>query len=296
MTAHRSRVAALALTLACWTGAMAVRAAEPTPSAPVGMVAQPCPAGSFGRTDADLALAAGFFKEGPPDPGVLAAWAKEAPERTRLEDWRKANDWADLCRYRLDNERIARAGKVRVVFLGDSITEFWKAADPAFFADGVVNRGISGQTSGQLLLRFQQDVVSLRPRAVHILVGTNDVAGNNGPERPEDLKNNLRAMLAIAQANHLRVILGSIPPAATFSWRPALRPAAQIREINVWIAAFAKAQGAAYIDYGAVLADPDGAMKPGLSRDGVHPLKAGYALMKPLSEKAMPGPTGRPAR
>lgn len=266
-----------------------VARAQPAAPASLAMTEQPCPAGAFGRTEADLALAETFFKEGPTDPKVLAAWAKEAPDRTRLEAWRKANDWADLCRFRLENDQAAKAGAVRVraVFLGDSITEFWKAADPAFFTNGVVNRGISGQTSGQLLIRFQQDVVSLHPAAVHILIGTNDVAGNNGPERPEDLKNNLRAMVAIAKANHIAVILGAIPPAGAFSWRPDIHPAQQIRDLNAWMAAFARAQGVAFVDYHTALVDPNGAMKPGLSRDGVHPLKAGYALMKPLSEKAM---------
>ena len=289
MARHRFRrqPLSLALTLATAGLTQPVRAADATPSGPVGMVEQPCLPGAFGRSPELLAYATAAVTEGAVDPKAVAALAKAAPEQAKLDAWREKNDWADLCRYRLDNAEVAKAGGVRVVFLGDSITELWKAADPAFFSGGLVNRGISGQTSGQLLIRFQQDVVALHPKAVHILVGANDVAGNNGPERPEDLKNNLRAMVAIAKVNHIGVILGGIPPAATFSWRPALHPAAQIRELNVWMAAYAKAQRLAYIDYGAVLADPDGAMKPGLSRDGVHPFKGGYALMKPLSQKAM---------
>jgi lysophospholipase L1-like esterase len=287
MTAYRRLPLQLGLALVlAAAGTLSARAAD-TPSISVGMVEQPCPPGASGRTPGELAFAAAAVSEGPMDPQAMAAFAKDAPERAKLDAWREKNDWADLCRYRLDNAAVLKRGPVRVVFLGDSITELWRAADPAFFSSGVVNRGISGQTSGQLLIRFEPDVVALHPKAVHILVGTNDVAGNNGPERPEDLKNNLRAMVAIAKANHIRVILGAIPPAGNFSWRPALHPAAQIRELNGWLSTFAKAEGLAFVDYHSALAGPDGAIKPGLSRDGVHPLKSGYAIMKPLSEKAI---------
>ncbi|WP_304191807.1 GDSL-type esterase/lipase family protein [Phenylobacterium aquaticum] len=299
MTGHRLRPRHLGLALAFSALGLipSARAAEATPPGPIGMVDQPCLAGAYGRSPEMLAFAVAAVADGPVDGKAMAALAKDAPERARLDAWREKNDWADLCRYRLDNAEVLKAGPVRVVFLGDSITELWRAADPAFFSGGVVNRGISGQTSGQLLIRFEQDVVALHPKAVHILIGTNDVAGNNGPERPEDLKNNLRAMVAIARTNHIRVILGAIPPAGTFSWRPALHPAAQIVELNTWIAAYAKAQGLALVDYHMALAGPDGAMKPGVSRDGVHPLKSGYALMKPLAEKAIGGPAlGRAGR
>jgi lysophospholipase L1-like esterase len=277
----------IALAALAAVGLFVRTASAQAPAGPIGMVEQPCLAGSFGRSDAEVALATALIGEGAPDPAALAAYAKGAPERAKLDAWREKNDWADLCRYRLDNERDAKAGAVRVVFLGDSITELWRAADPALFSHGVVNRGISGQTSGQLLIRFEQDVVALHPKAVHILVGTNDVAGNSGPGRPADLKNNLRAMVAIAKANHIAVVLGAIPPAGVIPWRNTIHPAAQIREFNAWMAAYAKAQGVGFVDYGAVLASPEGAMKPGISRDGVHPLKTGYALMKPLAEKAV---------
>jgi lysophospholipase L1-like esterase len=257
----------------------------------VGMVDQPCPPGSFGRTEAEVALATALVSNGTPDPKALAAYAAGAADRAKLDAWREKNDFADLCRFRAEDERVGQKGKalggVRVVFLGDSITELWRAADPGFFTDQVVNRGISGQTSSQLVLRFEQDVVALHPKAVHILIGTNDVAGNTGPERPEDLKNNLRAMVAVAKANHIRVILGAIPPASVISWRPSIHPAVQIRELNAWMAGYAKAEGVGFVDYRPVLGAPDGGMKPTLSRDGVHPLKAGYALMRPLAEAAL---------
>jgi lysophospholipase L1-like esterase len=254
---------------------------------PVGMVEQPCPPGSFGRTAAMKALAQAVTGSPGPSPEVTAAYVQEAPERDQLAAWSARNDFANLCLFRADDERLAKKGGVRVVFLGDSITELWGAADPGFFSDQVVNRGISGQTSNQLLLRFEQDVVALKPRTVHILIGTNDIAGNNGPERPEDLKNNLRAMVAVAKAHRIRVVLGAIPPAGVIPWRSFIHPATQIRELNAWIAAFAKAQGEGFVDYGLVLATPEGGMKPALSRDGVHPLKAGYALMRPIAEAGL---------
>jgi lysophospholipase L1-like esterase len=253
----------------------------------IGMVDQPCPPGTFGRSDAEVALATAVVSNGTPDQKALAAYAASAPDRARVDAWRKENDFADLCRFRAEDERLAKRGGVRIVFLGDSITELWRAADPGFFNDQVVNRGISGQTSSQLVLRFEQDVVALHPKAVHILIGTNDVAGNTGPERAEDLKNNLRAMVAVAKANHIRVILGAIPPASVISWRPSIHPAAQIRELDAWMAGYAKAEGLGFVDYRPVLGAPDGGMKPALSRDGVHPLKAGYALMRPMAEAAV---------
>lgn len=286
-------VAALGVALGLAVGAARAQTppAAPGPLPPivgaVGIVDQPCPPGSSGRSAAMIATARALAGGATPDPQVLAAYAKEGPERDRLSAWSAKNDFANLCLFRADDERLERKGGVRVVFLGDSITELWGAADPGFFSDEVVNRGISGQTSSQLLLRFEQDVVALKPRTVHILIGTNDVAGNNGPERPEDLKNNLRAMVAVAKAHRIHVVLGAIPPAAVISWRPAIHPAAQIRELNAWIAGFAKAERVGFVDYGTVLATPEGGMKPALSRDGVHPLKAGYDLMRPIAEKAV---------
>ena len=295
MTRHLGRAARLALGglfAACVLTGSAQAQTPPASALPpiegaIGMVDQPCPPGSFGRSAALKALAATLAGAAAPDPAVAAAYAKEGPERDRLAAWSAKNDFANLCLYRADDARLEKQGGVRVVFLGDSITELWGAADPGVFSDQLVNRGISGQTSSQLLLRFEQDVVALKPRTVHILIGTNDVAGNNGPERPEDLKNNLRAMVAVAKAHRIRVVLGAIPPASVISWKPSLHPAGQIRELNVWIAGFAKAEGEGFVDYGPVLSTPEGGMKPALSRDGVHPLKAGYDLMEPIAAAAV---------
>jgi lysophospholipase L1-like esterase len=293
MTGYLGRAARLAAGGLLAAGLLAGLAHGQTPAAAapltgaIGMVEQPCPPGSFGRSDAEVAMVTAVVNRQTPDAKVAAAYAAAAPDRARVDAWRSKNDFADLCRYRMEDERVAKAGSARVVFLGDSITELWRAADPEFFNDRMVNRGISGQTSSQLLLRFEQDVVALHPKAVHILVGTNDVAGNNGPERADDLKNNLIAMVALARANHIRVVLAAIPPAGVIPWRNSIHPAAQIRELNAWMAAYAKAQGAGFVDYGKVLDDGSGAMKTALSGDGVHPLKPGYALMRPMAEAAV---------
>ena len=191
--------------------------------------------------------------------------------------------------YRADNVRLVAgpAAARQVVFMGDSITQGWGLADPAFFGPGHVNRGISGQTTPQMLARFQADVVTLRPRVVHIMAGTNDVAGNTGPTSVQDIRNNIVAMVTLAKAGGAKVVLASIPPAASFNWAPALKPADQIREMNAWLKAYAREQGLTYVDYYAAMATPDGAMKPELTFDGVHPDAAGYRVMRPLAEAAL---------
>ena len=282
---HRiALIAALALI------ATAARAQTPAPTdipTAVGMVEQPCPPGSMGRSEAMHAYARAVVADGPMDPKALVGMGAEGKQRAALDAWTLKNDHADLCLYRQANAEDAKAGGVKVVFLGNSITELWAAADPELFSHGVVGRGISGQTSDQALVRFQADVVALHPKAVHILVGTNDVAGNNGPTRAEDLENNLRSMVAIAKANHIKVILASITPAGVIPWRNSIHPTAQITALNAWMKAYAAQEGAVYVDYYTALAGPDGAMKPGISRDGVHPMRSGYALMKPLALAAI---------
>jgi lysophospholipase L1-like esterase len=199
---------------------------------------------------------------------------------------RGATDWAGLCRYRAANAAL-QPGEARVVFLGDSITENWLLADPAFFSDGRVNRGIGAQTSAQMLVRFRSDVVALRPAVVHILAGTNDVAGNNGPVRPRDFQNNIESMAEIARANGIRVVLGSIPPAATFNWQPALRPAPIIAQLNEWLAQYAARNGHTFIDYHAAMRGTAGELEAALGNDGVHPNRDGYARMRRLAEAGL---------
>lgn len=199
---------------------------------------------------------------------------------------RGASDWAGLCRNQAANAALG-SGKTKVVFIGDSITENWLLADPDFFAGAVVNRGISAQTSAQMLLRFRADVVALRPFVVHILAGTNDVAGNNGPIRPQDFQGNIESMVEIARANGIRVILGSIPPSAAFGWQPELKPAPRIAALNDWMRSFAQRNGLGYIDYHAAMRGAAGELNPSLGNDGVHPNHDGYAVMKRLAEPAI---------
>jgi lysophospholipase L1-like esterase len=199
-----------------------------------------------------------------------------------------AGDFAGLCRYKSDNAAILKGGAHPTsVFMGDSITEGWRVADPSLFSVVVVDRGISGQTSPQMLVRFYQDVVALHPQVVHIMAGTNDVAGNTGPSSPDDFKNNIRAMVDLARANHIQVILASIPPAERFPWRPDIQPVEQIRQLNAWLRQFAGQHKLIYADYHSSLTTPSGAFRPELSNDGVHPNSDGYAAMRPIAEAAL---------
>lgn len=196
-------------------------------------------------------------------------------------------DWANLNRYAAENAAM-RGARVSTVFMGDSITQGWREQRPAFF-EGRAGRGISGQTTPQMLLRFQADVVALKPAAVHIMAGTNDLAGNTGPNSAEDYRNNIRAMVTLAKANGIKVILASIPPAAGFAWKPALKPTPLIAELNAWLKSYAEAEGQAFLDYHTALATPEGALRPDLTFDGVHPNHAGYQVMAPLARKALAG-------
>ena len=195
------------------------------------------------------------------------------------------DDWPALCHYRDANRAIEP--NPRAVLIGDSITEFWLPTAPALFADSIVDRGISGQISPQMVARFYQDVVRLHPRVVHIMAGTNDIAGNGGPSSAEDYTNAVLAMVDMAHANNIAVVLGSILPAGAFGWRPGYRPAAQIVAFNDWLRSLAQQRGLVYADYHSAMADASGAMKPGLSSDGVHPNAAGYAVMEPIARAAI---------
>jgi len=200
----------------------------------------------------------------------------------------KLQDWAQLGRYKAANDALPPSQPGRVVFYGDSITDAWTRNGGTFFpGKPYVNRGISGQTTPQMVVRFRQDVINLHPVAVVILAGTNDVAGNTGPETPEMVEDNFRSMVDLAKANHIRVILSSILPAADYPWKPGMAPAPKIAALNRWLVSYAAEQGITYIDYYTPMADAAGGMKPGLSLDGVHPNAAGYAIMEPLAEAAI---------
>lgn len=192
-------------------------------------------------------------------------------------------DFAWLDRYAADNRVLIDNGtQTGIVVIGDSITQGWKDKRPAFFTRGRVNRGIGGQTTPQMLLRMMADVIALKPRAVHIMAGTNDIAGNSGPMTQAMSRDNLAAMTTLARAHDVQVLLGAIPPAARFPWRPGLDTRTPIASLNRWLKSHAEQTDAIWIDYHAVLDDGSGGMQPGLADDGVHPTEAGYELMERL--------------
>ena len=204
----------------------------------------------------------------------------------------KLADWPQLNRYKAENASlgVVAPGEDRVVFYGDSITDAWgRRPDTGEFFPGkpYVNRGISGQTTPQMVVRFRQDVINLHPRVVVILAGTNDVAGNTGPMTPEMTEDNFRSMVDLAKANGIRVIVASILPAADYPWKPGMAPAGKIKTLNAWLAGYATNHSIAYLDYYSAMADDNGGMKAGLSSDGVHPNAKGYAIMAPLAQAAI---------
>ena len=174
-------------------------------------------------------------------------------------------------------------GEDRVVFMGDSITQGWKLNE-AFPGKPYVNRGISGQTTPQMLVRFRQDVIDLKPKVVVILAGTNDIAGNTGPMTLEQTEGNLASMAELAAASGIRVVLCSILPAYDYHWAPGLQPAPKIAQVNAWLKNYAAQKGYVYVDFYSVMKDDRGGLPATLSGDGVHPLPAGFAVMSPLAE------------
>ncbi|HTV06601.1 MAG TPA: SGNH/GDSL hydrolase family protein [Acidobacteriaceae bacterium] len=200
----------------------------------------------------------------------------------------RLDDWAQLNRYRAADAALPPVTPCedRVVFMGDSITDVWPVAQ-YFPGKPYVNRGISGQTTPQMLVRFQQDVVQLKPAVVIILAGTNDIAGNTGPSTPDMIEDNFVSMADIAHQSGIKVVFASILPAIAYPWRSGIKPAEEIRVLNTWLKDFSKRDGDVYLDYYSHLADSEGGMKPGLSKDGVHPTPSGYAIMAPLAEEAI---------
>jgi lysophospholipase L1-like esterase len=218
---------------------------------------------------------------------LLGALRNVADQDTRLRDW------ANLTRYRDANRTVSRAD---VVFMGDSITDFWQQPRFGGFFPGknYANRGISAQTTPQMLVRFRPDVVALRPRAVMILAGTNDIAGNTGPMTNEDIQGNLASMAQLAATNGIKVVLASILPVSAYHVANAMtipqttrRPVARIRAINDWMKAYAAANKHVYLDYYSAMIDAAGMLKEELSADDLHPNAAGYAVMTPLAEGAI---------
>lgn len=229
-----------------------------------------------------LSNLADFFKTLTPEArGKLAAMQKSATDR-------QAKDWPWLCRYAAENAEVLKSGvRPKVVFMGDSITENWKMGDPALFSATTLDRGISGQTTPQMLLRFYQDVVSLRPQIVHIMAGTNDISSNTGPITDEAIVDNIRAMIDIAKTNRIRVVLAAITPSKQFVARPGVDPSLRISAVNRALVKLAAEKRVTYVDYGLVLSDGAGGLAAALGNDGLHPNRDGYAAMRPLTEQAI---------
>jgi lysophospholipase L1-like esterase len=229
----------------------------------------------------------------PSCPELAAAVQAASRNDVRLRDW------PDASRYREANRALAAPGpgENRVVFMGDSITDAWPQPRFGAFFPGkpYIGRGISGQTTPQMLLRFRPDVVALKPKAVVILAGTNDIAGNTGPMTDEQIAGNLASMAEIAKANGVRVVFSSILPVSEYHLRPGdtappqttRRPMARITALNAWMKDYAAANGHVYLDYVAAMADAKGLLRAELSEDDLHPNAAGYAIMAPLADVAI---------
>lgn len=202
------------------------------------------------------------------------------------------NDYGELARYRAANVALPppAGGENRVVFFGDSITDGWRIAE-SFPGKPYVNRGIGGQTTSQMLVRFRQDVINLQPKVVVVLAGTNDIAGNSGPITNEDIEANYRDLAELARTNNIRLIFSSILPVNNYTERSkdffAQRPTGRILALNTWLKDYCAEKYLIYLDYFSAVVDEKGMLRRDLAEDGLHPNKAGYALMAPLAEKAI---------
>ena len=202
------------------------------------------------------------------------------------------NDFGELARYRAANAALPApaAGENRVVFFGDSITDIWKLEE-SFPSKPYVNRGIGGQTTSQMLVRFRQDVINLQPKVVIILAGTNDIAGNTGPIANEDIEANYSDFAELAKDHNIRLIFSSILPVSNYTERSkdffAQRPMERIGQLNKWLRDYCQRNQLIYLDYFSALVDDKGMLKRDLADDGLHPNKAGFAIMAPLAEKAI---------
>lgn len=202
----------------------------------------------------------------------------------------QAQDWANLNEFKKENSKLSEPAENenRVVFMGNSITIGWLNARPEFFkGKPYINRGISGQTSPQMLLRFKQDVIALQPKVVVILAGTNDIAGNTGPSTLEMIVDNIKSMAELAHAHGIKVVLSSTLPAYDYPWKPGLKPAEKIISLNKMMKSYADDKGHVYLDYFSAMADERNGLPKKYASDEVHPTKEGYKVMEPLVEDAI---------
>lgn len=218
---------------------------------------------------------------------MLLVLACAAPAFAQSDD-RLRTDWASLERYRAENAALKPSSRDRVVFMGNSITEGWAPLFPQLFpGKEYIGRGIGGQTTPQMVVRFRQDVVALAPKVVLILAGTNDIAGNTGPSTVEMIEDNLMSMTEIAKANGIRVVLASVLPVDDYPWRRGLEPAPKIMALNAWMKQYAAEQGAVYLDFHSAMENANHGMRLELTYDGVHVNEAGYRVMSTLAERAI---------
>lgn len=212
---------------------------------------------------------------------------KQMSDYEKMVDKRNKVDWPYLNRYRDDNVKLGppAAGEKRVVFMGNSITEGWKNLSPDYFnGRPYICRGISGQTTPQMLVRFRPDVIALQPEVVVILAGINDIAGNTGPATLQMIEDNLASMSELAKVHGIKVILCSVLPAYDFPWNPGVYPAAKIDSLNQWIRSYASGNKFHYIDFYSSMVDERKGLKAEFTSDGVHPTAAGYKIMERLAE------------
>lgn len=232
----------------------------------------------------------GFIDPAFPRKGKSSA--KQAADFTKFLDYLTHNDWAVISHYKDKNDSIIshlNPNEKRVVFMGNSITEGWYNYDPGFFnGRPYIDRGISGQTTPQMLVRFREDVIDLKPAVVVILAGINDIAQNTGPIKLENTFGNIRSMAELANENHIKVILSSVTPAAKISWRPTIDPVQKIIDLDKMLKAYAEKMHFGYIDYYSAMVMGDSkAMNPAYTNEGLHPNLAGYKVMEPLAEQAI---------
>ncbi len=232
-----------------------------------------------------LLLLTSFTQAQPPASNTAKLQAQLARDEKTLQDW------ANLHRYRNENSQLAipEAGQDRVVFMGDSITDAWGRSRGVFFpGKPYINRGISGQTTPQMLIRFRPDVIALKPKVVVILAGTNDIAGNTGPATVEEIEGNLQSMAELAMVNGIKVVLASVTPVCDYIQpQTQRRPPEKIVTVNAWMKEYCTRNHLIYLDYYSAMVDERNMLKAALTYDGLHPNAAGYAVMSPLAAQAI---------
>jgi lysophospholipase L1-like esterase len=283
MVARMTLLAGLSLAAAAGWAQTASTPVTPPAKAPAPQTPPAKPAEVKSADAKAAAISAAAAKSATPSDAPVSA-GQVAFMEARLADW------PQFAKYRAANAALAAPapGEDRVVFFGASMTEFWGKNGSKFFpGKPYINRGISGQTTAQMVARFRQDVINLHPKAVVILGGTNDIAGNTGVMTPEMTEENWQSMADMAKANGITAIFASITPSTDFWWHRGLKPAEKIRERNAWLKQYCEEHSLIYLDYYAVLVNADGGMRSDLSADDVHANRKGYEVMAPLAQAAI---------